>query len=146
MIRAVLDSSVLISAFLTPAGVSGQVLDAFEQGAFTLCLSKEILGETRTSLIKKVKRIRNYYAYPDEQVDRFLANLAALGELALELPMLRVVPDDPKDDMIVATAVKTKADYLVSGDRHLLSMEAYDGIQIITTRAFLTLIAPETGS
>jgi putative PIN family toxin of toxin-antitoxin system len=71
--RAVLDSSVLISAFLTPHGVSAKLLDAAEQAMFELCISREILSETRQSLKSKVKRIRRYYAYPDEKVDLFHA-------------------------------------------------------------------------
>ena len=43
--------------------------------------------------------------------------------------------------MVVATAVAAKAEYLVTGDRkHLLSLRAYEGIQIVTPRELLDLI------
>ena len=65
MIRAVLDSSVLVSAFLTRSGTSHAVLDAARGAAFVLCLSREILDETRRSLREEVHTIRRYYTYPD---------------------------------------------------------------------------------
>ena len=137
MSRVVLDTSVLISAFLTEGGTSHQVLRAARGGAFVLCLSREILEEARTSLREKVKTIRRYYTYSDERIEEHVADLAALAELTGTLPELRVVPLDPKDDMVVATAVAARADYLVSGDRHLLSLGQYEGIKIVTPREFL---------
>lgn len=145
MIRAVLDSSVLISAFLTEGGPPHAVLSAAKEGRFVLCLSHEILAETGRSLREKIT-IRRSYTYSDERIETHIDDLIAVAELAVELPKLRVVPDDPKDDMIVATAVKAKADYLVSGDRHLLSLGEHDGIRIITPRELLALIGPPTAS
>ncbi len=94
LIRAVLDSSVLISAFLTAGGTS---------------------------------HARRYYAYSDENVEADIADLAALAEAVTDLPELRAVPLDQKDDVIVATAAKAGADFLVTGDHHLLSLGAYGG-------------------
>ena len=140
MAKAVLDSSVLVSAFLTPGGTSDKLLSAVQRGAFVLCLSDEILEETSHSLREKTKRIRRYYAYRDEKIDQFVASLVSLAYLARPLPRLRVVPLDPKDDMVVATATKSGADYVVTGDRHLLSLGAYEGIRMVTPRQFLDLL------
>jgi uncharacterized protein len=57
-----------------------------------------------------------------------------------DLPAIRVVPLDPKDDAIVATALKAKADFLVTGDRHLLSHGSHESIQIVAPRQFLDLL------
>ena len=56
-------------------------------------------------------------------------------------PELSVVPDDPKDDMVVATAVAAKADYLVTGDEKLLRLGSFHGVRIVTPRAFLDVLA-----
>ena len=50
-------------------------------------------------------------------------------------------PDDPKDNHVVAAAVETHCEYIVSGDRHLLDLHKFQGIQIVTPREFLTLLA-----
>jgi len=144
MIRAVLDSSVLVSAFLTVGGTSHAVLSAADKRSFVLCLSDAILEETRNSLRQKVKTIRRYYTYSNERVEAHIADLAALAEQISDLPDLRVVPLDQKDDVIVATAVKARAGYIVTGDRHLLVLGTYEGIRMVTPRQFLDLI--ESGS
>jgi uncharacterized protein len=105
-----------------------------------LCISREILDETRRSLTTKVKRIRRYYAYPDDKVDLFIEGLVADAEMISDLPDVRVVALDPKDDVIVATAVKAEADFLVTGDRHLLSLGSHGGIRIVSPRQFLDLL------
>jgi predicted nucleic acid-binding protein len=87
-----------------------------------------------------VRRIRRYYAYPDEKIDLFIDGLSADAEMVGDLPQIRVVPLDSKDDVIVATAVRANADLLVTGDRHLLSLGSHEGIRIVTPRQFLDLL------
>jgi len=51
------------------------------------------------------------------------------------------VPNDPKDNPVVATAVAGKADYLVTGDRtHLLPLGEYRGVRMVSPRAFFDLL------
>ena len=141
MARAVLDTSVLISAFLTPPGTPGSLLAAALRGDFVLCLSPEIVGETRTVLLREPK-LQVRYGYAPIDVEAFLAGMLRVAEMVAPLPTLAgAVPLDPKDDAIVATAVAARADFLVTGDRrHLLALGTYQGIRIVTPRAFLDLL------
>lgn len=140
--RAVLDSSVLVSAFLTEGGTAHAVLRAARDGAFVMCLSIEILEETRGSLRNKVKTIRRRYHYPDARIDEHIRDLALVAAPVVDLPRIDAVPNDPKVNMIVATAVAAGADYLVTGDRrHLLPLGSWHGTRIVTPRAFLDLLA-----
>lgn len=141
MARAVLDSSVLVSALITPHGTPGVVLDAAERGAFALCLSPAILAETSDVLTRNAK-LQARYGYDPGQVYRYCEGLRGLAQLVTDLPDLAgAVPLDPKDDVIVATAVAAGADYLVTGDRrHLLALGRYGGIRIVTPRRFLELL------
>jgi uncharacterized protein len=140
MARVVLDSSVLVSAFLTPEGpVAGLVLAGVD-GAFRVCLSGAILAEVAATLLGK-RRLRKLYPYDDARVRAFLDELAASAELVGDLPDLcGAVPGDPWDDPIVATAVAARADYLVTGDRHLLALGAYAGIRVLTPRELSDLL------
>ena len=135
--RAVLDSSVLVSAFIKPHGTTAQLLRAAEGGAFVLYLSPEILAETAEVLLRP--KITERYRRAPGAAQEFCAGLGESAQLVRGLPALRgAVPLDPKDDVIVATAVKAAADYLVTGDRrHLLALGAYEGIRIVTPREFL---------
>jgi putative PIN family toxin of toxin-antitoxin system len=138
MARAVLDSSALISAFLTPAGTCAELLHAADRGAFVLCLSPQLIAETAGVLLREAKLQRSY-GYDRAKVEEFCDTLSTSAQLATELPDLAgAVPLDPKDDMIVATAVAAKADYLVTGERqHLLPKRENQGIRIVSPREFL---------
>jgi predicted nucleic acid-binding protein len=46
------------------------------------------------------------------------------------------VPADPKDDKIIAAALESKANYIVSEDNHLLDLKSYQGIAILNRNAF----------
>ena len=140
MPRAVLDSSVLVSAFLTPHGYVVRLLRDPALSRYQLCLSDAILTETAETLLAK-STLRRYAAYTDEDVHDFVRWLLTQAEMATDVPVLRVVLNDPKDDPIIAAAVAAKADYLITGDRaHLLPIGEYQGIRIISPREFLDIL------
>jgi putative PIN family toxin of toxin-antitoxin system len=146
MLKVVLDSSVLVSAFIAPQTALMQLLRLPLRSRYELVLSKEILSETAQSLLTK-ESVRSYATYADEDVHAYLAWLLAVCELIDDVPELSAVPNDPKDNMVVATAVAAKADYLVTGDRtHLLRMKEYQGIPFISPRTFLDLLESEQGA
>lgn len=133
----VFDSSVLVSAFLTPRGTSAAALVAMRQTRFTFCLSREIVTETTTRLIRKLPQLAPKYTYSEADVARFARDLAQAASFVTDLPMLDVVPGDPDDNVIIATAVAAGADLLVTGDRHLLDLGAHETIRIVDPRRFL---------
>ena len=139
MKKAVLDSSALVSAFFTPEGTPASLLAHARRGAFLLVSSVEILDEVTGVLMRPKHQAR--YSYTLEEVVRYRKRLASLSMLVTDLPNLKAVPLDPKDDMIVATAVAAHADYLVTGDRrHLIVLEHYEGIRILSPRAFFSAL------
>lgn len=144
MIRAVLDSSVLVSAFLKPTGTSATLLAQAGQGAFLLCLSPAIVAETANSLRRE--RHRRRLGYGPEKVARYCELLGQAAErIEGDLPAIRAVPEDPDDDVIVASAVAARAQYLVTGDRrHLLPLKSYQDIKIVSVVKFLAVLGEQT--
>ncbi len=137
MIRAVLDSTILVSAFLGPGGVSDALLAQAHEGHFILSLAEDILTETRRILLE-TERIRRRYAYADESVEGFIEELRGIANLIGSLPPLTaIVERDPNDDMIIACASAASADYLVTRDDDLLSLRAYDSITMVTPEVFM---------
>ena len=53
---------------------------------------------------------------------------------------LKVVKEDPKDDMVIETAYDGHADFIVTGDGHLLELESFRGIKITTVEKALKLL------
>jgi putative PIN family toxin of toxin-antitoxin system len=140
MPSAVLDSTVLISAFLAQRGVSNELLRHAREGAFVLCLSAEILDEAQGVLLDEERRHRQRYHYPNEEAINFIDGLRTFANLVTDLPQVTVVARDPNDDMVVATALRAQAAYIVTRDKDLLSLELYEDITILTPEAFIAIV------
>lgn len=91
------------------------------------------------------QKLQQRYRYNSRAIALFCEGLTLVAEPVTDLPDLQdAVPLDPKDNPIVATAVKARAAYLITGDRrHLLSLGGYAGVRIISPRTFLQLLDAE---
>ncbi len=139
MLKAVLDSTILVSAFLTKKGLSAELLRQAETGAFRLCLAEEILAETQRVLLG-YDRIRKRYDYPDQSVIKFVQSLRIVADIATNLPQIREVAGDPNDDMILACAIKSQAGYLITRDDHLLSLANSQKVKILSPEEFIAIL------
>ena len=98
-----------------------------------MIISPPILDEFRAVLITK-------FRHTQAEADEAVAFVRATATL-VELPgTLHVIPEDPEDDKFIETAQVAGADYIVSGDRHLLTLGSHAGIPVIKARAFLDLL------
>lgn len=140
--RVVLDSVVLVSAFLTPEGLAAELLKRCPT-QIRLYTADVIVEEVHRVLIER-DYIRKRYTYDESQVEQFLQHVRTLSTVAAVLPTLRVIDRDPKDDAILACAVAAKANYLVSRDPHLLDLKAYHGIKILRPEDFITVLRAQS--
>ena len=139
--RAVLDANVLVSGLIRPEGPPGRLLVRFlRDAAFELVASPATLDELRRSL--RYPRIRRYLRLPEEELALWVEALGAAALVVEGKVSRRVVTADPADDIYIAAATDGLADYIVSGDRHLLDLAEHGGIRIVTPRAFLSLLEP----
>lgn len=134
--KVVLDTTVLVSAFLTSKGVAAEVLERAVSDCI-LVVSDEILAETLRKLLTK-RKIRKAYRYEDADARDYVDHLAALASAIVHDPISvpRVVRD-PEDDMIIACAATVAAEFLITRDKDLLSLGTYGKTQIVTPRQFL---------
>jgi len=72
-------------------------------------------------------------------VDQLIDLYAELVALVRPVPTQRLAPD-PDDDVVIGTALAAKADYLVTGDKGLLSVSAYEGGRIVTVGEALQVV------
>lgn len=138
MITVVLDTNVLVSGFATALGPPGRILSAWHNQAFALMVSEHILNEVESTLTKP------YFVQRLTVEDR--ANgLLLLREESIVVDataMVSGVATHSEDDLVLATAVSGQADYLVTGDAQLQRIGAYQGVIILSPRAFLALLTP----
>jgi hypothetical protein len=138
VIRAVLDTNVFVTAVLTPAGPAAAVLEAWRAERFALLVSPAILAELARVL--EYPKIAQRHGWSRKEIRAFVRDL---GDLAVQTPgriELSVIREDPDDDRYLECAVEGLAEYIVSGDRHLLRLGSYRTISIVAPRAFLSAL------
>lgn len=137
--KALLDTNALVSVLLRPDGISRQIFDRWLDGEFELAVSPGTLLELADVLPRP--HIFKKYNLTEELISQHLNTLRTEAEVAPGLLVIEVVPDDPKDNHVVAAAIEIDCEYIISGDRHLLDLHKFQGIHIVTPREFLTLLA-----
>ena len=140
MIRAVLDVNVLVSSVLGPLGFSRQIVLAWEAGQLSVIASEGIYTQLEAKLsLPRIVRRYNVDA-PDDirHLQDLLRTQAELIIIPLEERLS--VTGDPEDDYVLATGRLAQADYLVTGDHGLLELGQYEGMQIVSPRAFVELL------
>ena len=135
MPRAVLDPNVLISAFITPRGVSAELLTEFLNGAFEMIVSQllieELEGVLRREKFRRYATLREVGAY----VALVRSTAVSLDDPA---PAGEQLSTDPGDEYLIALARTARVDALVSGDAHLLRLGSR--IPVRSPREFLDSI------
>ncbi|MEI6645789.1 MAG: putative toxin-antitoxin system toxin component, PIN family [bacterium] len=133
--RIVCDTNVLISALLW-GGTPGRILERIESGFDTLYTSRILLQE--------LTEVLNY-----PKISRTLARRNLSSNEILELVIahaqivktsntpIRAVPSDPDDDHVIDCAVTAHADYILTGDSHLLALKVWDSIPILSAGEYL---------
>ncbi|MCP8317729.1 MAG: putative toxin-antitoxin system toxin component, PIN family [archaeon] len=133
MPKAVFDTNVLISGIVY-AGKSKLLIDAILEGKITLIISMQIIREFRRVII------RDKFKLSKNQQNIITNFVLRIGNIVKVKSRFKVVKQDPNDDRILRTAHDGKADYIVSGDEHLLSLKEFRGIKIVTVSEMLELL------
>ncbi|MCX6996793.1 MAG: putative toxin-antitoxin system toxin component, PIN family [Kiritimatiellaeota bacterium] len=123
--RVVLDTNVLISAILF-SGPPREILELVIRGAVDCSLSPPMLDELRDVLQ------RPKFGLSLEQAFQVLEELHVVCDVINPSMQIHVVTADPDDNMVLACALESKADLLVSGDQHLLDIGTFRGVQMVT--------------
>ena len=144
MIRAVLDTNILVSALITKkTSPPQQLYTAFTTQQFLLVTSPPILAEVE-DVINREEIIKYHKRTPRER-KAIMEQLIQLSYVALEslASQEAIIKQDPKDDKFLYAALESHAEYIVSGDHHLLNLKEYETITIVTPTDFLVILKKE---
>jgi putative PIN family toxin of toxin-antitoxin system len=137
MIRAVIDTNVLVSALIKPDSPAGPILRKLGEGNFQLIFSPAVLDELIRVLA--YPKLRKKYKISREDMETVVAILVLRGEMVFPSRSIRVCRD-PHDDIFIEAAVSGSADYLVSGDSDLLALNKFEGVKILSPGDFLRIL------
>ncbi|MBN2501673.1 MAG: putative toxin-antitoxin system toxin component, PIN family [Anaerolineales bacterium] len=130
--RVVLDTNVLVSSFF--GGNPRRVIDLWKTGQITLCLSRAIVEEYITVLIRLGLQ-------DDKELDDLLSLFSTSPYVRYihEPAEIYVVASDPDDDKFFACAVALQAEYIISGDQAVIDISNFFDIHVLSPAEFLRI-------
>lgn len=136
MARVVADTNVIVSAVITN-GKPREFLRRCIGGHIELVLSPDILDEVG-DVLRRPK-----FKMSEDEVNHVVWMLIQTGHLVEVRSSFQVVEEDPDDDVILHTAVDGRAEFVVSGDKHLLNLKRYEDIRILPVAELLETLGEE---
>lgn len=127
--NVVFDTNIFISAFVIPGSKAEEAYLHALRGGFNLYSSVAILTET-------AQKLREKFGWEENKIARFLKTIAKVATIIKTRPHLHFLTDKP-DNRILECAAAAKADFIVTGDKHLLSLKQFQNVAIIRLSDFL---------
>ena len=142
MLKAVVDTNVLVSGTILPRGNPYEILESWRRSEFILVLSPDIISEVE-AVFRRPKIFRKYGL--TESLLARLINAFNVEALLAGPGLINALPDvEPADLKFLACADAGAADYLVTGDRALQDLKTYKATRIVSPRVFLSLLREES--
>jgi uncharacterized protein len=136
-LKVVLDTNVWISALLW-GGKPAAAIKAAEEGKIGIFASEEIVGEISQVLAyPKLPKICQAECLRHEELIEAVLKVVKFVEVTKKV---NVVMEHPADDKFIECALAARADYIVSGDKHLLKVGSYKKTRIVSVNEFLQII------
>jgi len=131
-LKVVFDTNIYISAFVIPGGNAEKAYLKVIKGDFELYTSIAILTELARKLDEK-------FDWEKHKIAQLITSISNLATVFKTTSWLQVVSDDP-DNRILECALKAAANYVVTGDKHLLKLRNYEHFEIIRLSTFLSIL------
>ena len=130
--RIVLDTNVLISALMF-GGNPRIIVEKVICGDVDLYLSEAILTDF-SEVLKRPK-----FGIPLLIVNQIITEVSVIIELVRPLRRINKIKVDTTDNRVLECAVEAKAEYIISGDNHLLELKEYKSIKNVSPQQFLVI-------
>jgi putative PIN family toxin of toxin-antitoxin system len=127
--RVVLDTNIVVSSAL--GGALELILDKWAEDVFTVIVTSDILSEYFEVLN------RPKFMLTQATIDRIIRYSYQFAEFVVPEERIHFVEADPKDDKFLEAAIAGRADFIVSGDAHLLELMEFRTIPILIARDFI---------
>lgn len=133
--KAVLDTNVIISGLINSEGAPARVVDLWVNGSIRIATSLALIQEILDVIARpKFKPLGTLNKRCD-----LIKKLLERAEIVNPPQRLKIISEDDADNRVLECALAYSADYIISGDSHLLNLGDYKGIEILSPDEFLTL-------
>jgi putative PIN family toxin of toxin-antitoxin system len=137
VLKVVLDANVWVSALLW-GGKIAEIVKAAEDGKVSIVVSEEIVREI-SQVLNYPKLKKTYQAAGLRREDMVEAVLKVVKFVEVTR-RVNVVAEHPSDDKFIECALAAGADYIISGDKHLLKIGGYKRTRILSVSEFLGIL------
>lgn len=133
MLKVVLDTNIFVSSIFWQKGNPHRVVE--------LALDKRIRVFTSIEILQELEKVsRSYFEEPEEIIQRQISLILEYSTVVKPSARINVVTDDPADNKILECAAACGADYIVTGDSHLLTLGGYRRIEMLSAAKFMEMI------
>lgn len=139
-IKVVLDSNVWVSIFMKKT-LGREFSNIFKRKEIEVYVSEVILKEISRVLV--YPKIKNLLKASDIAVEQIIQRILEISNVIKPKHKLNVIEEDIEDNRILECAIHANADFIITGDHHLLALKRYKNIEIITPRQFLDELVSE---
>ncbi len=129
--RIVIDTNVLIFAIFW-GGKPKQLLNKVRRGEVTFLTSEDLLNEFKEVLMRKDKPFK----LSSEEAERVVTEMRGIAQIIHPNSQV-IVCKDERDNKVLECAIDGRAEYVISGDLHLLGLKSFKGVKIISVTDFL---------
>lgn len=143
LIKAVIDTNILISGLFAASGTIADLMELWISRKFDLVTSPEILDELYRVLHKPT--IQKHFSPSEDEIAEYLEDIKEGAIITPNLYQTNKIKKDPSDNKFLACAIETKADFIVSGDKHLKEVKHFYGIGIVDAKSFVEMIRRKPG-
>ena len=135
MLKVVPDVNVWVSSLLQPRGHSARIYRAWRQNELEVVTSWIIIHK----IVEVVYRphIWNKYPIGENTISSLRQTIVEEATITPQELDLNIVEEDPEDNTIIIAAVEGAANAIISGDPHLLQLQSYQDIPILSPAAFV---------
>ena len=135
MLKTVIDTNLFVSSIINKSGIPAKLLQAWQDHDFLLIISDQMLEEMRRVL--QYPHIKNKYNLKDDDIAKVIDTIERFAVVLHDVGGVDVISEDPDDNKVLACAIAAEADFIVSGDKHLLKLGKFEDIPIMTAKGFL---------
>ena len=133
-----LNAELYVNSVINIQGNPKRIVERWEQNQFNVLASVSIIDEIGRVL--RYPRIIKRHRQDEGANQRFLELLSSQAVMVEPPAVLDVIKEDQSDNRYLECAVEGIAQYIISGDKHLLELGEYKGIVILPPAAFVTLL------
>lgn len=142
--RVVVDTNVLIGGLLSTRGSASEIVDLWLAGEFTLLASEQMLSECERILGHPT--LKEHLRLDVSPASDLMAMLRdQVQKVEAPVPALTKMVRNPFSEVVLASAIAGNARYLVTEEDELLTLEQFEGTQIVSPEQFVEALSRQPG-